>query len=181
MAKASLVVVLSEDVRHQNFIRQFLYRCNYGPHDIRFEPLPSARGSGEQWVRKRYASAVAAFRSRSSRAQTALIVAVDADTDTIQHRADQLANELLDANYQPRAPGERIVHLIPKRAIESWVQYLNGESANETTDYRNTKDLDQLIKPAAVLFYTWTRNGVAVPGNCLPSLKAAIPEAQRIA
>jgi hypothetical protein len=79
MGRPSQVVVLVEDERQQRFVRRYLYRVGYSTHDIRFDPLPAGRGSGAQWVLNRYTEAVMAYRSRSARAMTALVVAIDAD------------------------------------------------------------------------------------------------------
>ncbi len=80
MARVSQVIVLVEDERQQRFVRSYLQQLNFTPHDIRLEPLSSGRGSGEAWVRMQYAPAVKAYRARSARAQTSLVVAIDADT-----------------------------------------------------------------------------------------------------
>jgi hypothetical protein len=94
VARVSQVIVLVEDERHQRFVRAYLQQLSFTPHDIRLEPLPSGRGSGEAWVRTRYASAVRAYRARAARAQTALVVAIDADTGEGARRARQLEESL---------------------------------------------------------------------------------------
>ena len=65
MGNLARIVVLAEDIRHQSFVRRYLYQLDYKTHDIRFESLPSGRGCGEQWVRQRYANAVAALNCRA--------------------------------------------------------------------------------------------------------------------
>jgi hypothetical protein len=135
--------------------------------------LPSGRGSGEQWVRKRYATAVNAFRQRSTRATTWLIVAIDADTGTVDRRLRQLS----DAT--PRAEDEAIAHLIPKRHIETWILCLCGEEVDEETDYHG-REVDGQIKTAASSLFDWSRPNAAPPASCIPSLRVAIPEVQRL-
>jgi ATPase subunit of ABC transporter with duplicated ATPase domains len=61
------IVVLGEDIRHQSFVRRYLYQLDYKTHDMRFESLPGGRGCGEQWVRQRYANAVGSYREISAR------------------------------------------------------------------------------------------------------------------
>jgi hypothetical protein len=171
MSKPSLVIVLAEDERHQRFIRNYLLRLNYPARTIRNEPLPAGRGAGEQWVRERYSKAVQAYRARAARTQTALIVVIDADKHEVRHRLQQLPTPL---------DGERIVRLIPKRNIETWILCLTGTDVDEETDYRHHPDIDQKIKPAAIEFFQWSRPNAAPPERCVPSLSSAIPEVRRL-
>ena len=180
MSKASLVIVLAEDERHQRFVRHYLGRLGYERHDLRFEALPSGRGSGEQWVRERYGPAVEVYRERVVRAKTALIVVIDADIAAVTDRLQQFKKSLEDRGLNPRADREAIVHLIPKRHVETWVLCLNGQAVDEETDYSRNADVEHFIQPAALEFFAWTREGAAVPPHCIPSLKAAIPEMQRL-
>ncbi len=165
-------MVLGEDKRHQNFVRRYLKRRRYGG-EIRLENLPSGRGCGEQWVRENYARAVGAYRARSSKAKTALTVIIDADTNDVSRRVRQL-KEALGSNE--RKDGEAIVHLIPKRHIETWILHLIGTPVNEDSDYHNEK-VDDLIPEAAANFHEWTAQA---PANCLPSLRVGIEETKRL-
>jgi hypothetical protein len=170
VSRASQVIVLAEDRRHQNFVRRYLYRVGYERHDIRLEDLPNGRGCGEQWVRERYAKAVARFRAR--RARTALVVVVDADTHSVTDRLGQLPGN--------RSPEEAIAILIPKRHIETWILCLNGGTVNEESDYR-AQAIDHLIKPAALAVWAWARNAATtVPLRCVESLRTALAELRRI-
>jgi hypothetical protein len=72
-----------------------------------------------------------------------------------------------------------IVHLIPKRNIETWILHLSGEDVDEEARYRG-RDVDSRIAPAALKFYELTRANAPIRDNCLPSLLTAIPEAQRL-
>jgi hypothetical protein len=135
MDRASQVIVLAEDERHQQFARRYLEQLGYSRREVRFEDLPAGRGCGEQWVRDRYAKAVLAYRWRSTRAQTALIVAIDSDRGDLNRRFRQLREALVSAAQEPRAERERIAHFIPKRNIETWILCLNGHDVDEETDY----------------------------------------------
>jgi len=100
MSKPSLVIVLAEDVCHQRFIRHCLKQQNYERHQMSFEPIPGSRGGDAvKWVIERYAKEVQAFRTRSARAGTALIVAIDADTETVEHRTRHLARALAEGAW----------------------------------------------------------------------------------
>jgi hypothetical protein len=182
MSRPSQVIVLVEDRRQQTFVRRYLERSNYRTDQIRFEPLPAGRGSGEQWVREQYARNVDAYRARAARAATALVVVIDADTAPMGRRVEQLDESA------PRRPEERISHLIPRRNIETWVLCLNGRRpdgnpVNEDEDYKaheDARDIDQQIKPAAETFFNWSRPGTLVPAHCLDSLQRAIREIRRL-
>jgi hypothetical protein len=165
-------MVLAEDTRHRNFVRKYLKRRRYDG-EIRFENPPSGRGCGEQWVRENYARAVGAYRARSSKAKTALIVVIDADTNEVSRRVRQFKDAL---GNDPRKDDETIVHLIPKRNIETWILHLNGEQVDEETDHHN-REVDGMILTAAAVFLEWTAQP---PTDCLPSLSAAIQETQRL-
>lgn len=174
------MIVLAEDARHQGLMRRYLYRLGHSPHDIRFEDLPAGRGCGEQWVRDRYARAVKAYRQRSARARTALIVAIDADRGDLEGRLRQLREALEHADMAARADTEAIAHLIPRRSVETWILCLSGRPVDEIADYSQAEDVDGLIPTAALTFYAWSRVNATPPGHCVPSLLAAIPEVRRL-
>jgi len=168
------VAVLAEDERHQGFVRRYLYRLGYSGHDLYPDPLPSGRGCGEQWVRERYATAVGTYRARSKHARTALIVAIDADKAGLGQRRRQFSG------LPRRGDDERIVHLIPKRNIETWILCLSGRQVDEETDYSRDAAVDDFIATAADRFFEWSRTNAPIPGSCIPSLSAAIPEIRRL-
>lgn len=178
--KASQVVVLAEDERHQMLVRRYLYRLGYSVHSLRLVELPSARGSGEQWVRDRYAKEVKAYRARSARALTALVVVIDADTGDVTRRLRQLNESLDNAALAGRMIGETIAHLIPKRSIETWILCLSDLNVDEINDYRDEAGIDERIPPAALKLFAWSRPGATISTHCVPSLLAAIPEVQRL-
>jgi hypothetical protein len=155
-------------------------RLGHSLHQLKFESLPSGRGCGEQWVRKHYATQVAAYRSRSSRAQTALIVAIDANGGDVERRLRQFQDALAKADLPPRSDGETIIHLIPRKNIETWVLCLNGIVVNEFDDYTRERDMDQQFQRAAATLFDWSRPNAVPALNCVPSLHAAISELRRL-
>jgi hypothetical protein len=172
--------VLAEDRHQQTFVRRYLERLQYSSRQIQLEPLPGDRGSGEQWVRLRYAKNVVAYRSRASSAATALVVVIDADTAPVNRRIEQLRHALAEAGTRPARPNEKIAHLVPKRNIETWILCLNNSDVNETDDHRHEAGIDDQIKPAAEEFFNWSRPNVVPPVHCVPSLRSAIPEVKRL-
>jgi len=180
VSKPSQVVVLAEDQRHVRMVRHYLYRLGHTRHDIRVEDLPSGRGCGEQWVRDRYAKAVRTYRGRSGRAKTALIVAIDADMGDVGRRVRQLREALEQRGLAARTDVEVIVHLIPKRNVETWILCLNDRPVDEISDYSGEAGVDGLIPRAAVTFFEWSRPNTTPPAHCVPSLLEAIPEIRRL-
>jgi hypothetical protein len=181
VAKASRVTVLVEDARTQRLVVRYLIRCGYGTHEISAEPLPAGRGgSGEKWVRDRYGIQVAACRRRCAKARTALIVAVDADTESVSTRLQQFGRALHDAGIPPRASDEAIALLIPKRNVETWILCLAGDTVDEVTDYKSDPKIAGLIPAAAVTLFEWSRSTAAAPDHCVPSLRLAVAELARL-
>jgi hypothetical protein len=175
----SQVVILAEDQRHSSFVRSYLKKRGFLNHQITVEPLPAGRGCGEQWVRERYGKSVGACRWRSARAQTALVVIVDADIGSVERRTRQLSDGLVQDDIMRRSDEERIAHLIPKRNIETWILCLSGNQVDEDSDYRAEK-IDGKIVSAAAVFFDWSRRNAQVPPRCVPSLRLAIPEIRRL-
>lgn len=182
MNRPSQVVIIGEDDMHLNFVCRCLYRIGVNRHQISRRRSPFARGAGEQWVRKNYAKEVRAYRSRSKRAETALIVVIDADNLEVTGRLLPLGKALEENGLQPRDSSEQILHLIPKRNIETWLHCLNGKIVSETEDYKknNTTAFVPLITPAAETLFAWTRPNASVPNHCIPSLSLAILEMKRL-
>ena len=133
--RVTQVVLLCEDRQHEAFARRFLERQGVGRRQIRVERSPTGRGSGEQWVRRAYAREVQAFRSANYIQSRALIVMIDEDTSSTIDRQQTLECALDDAKLPRRGDGERIIHVLPARNIETWLAYLSGEDVNEGKTY----------------------------------------------
>jgi hypothetical protein len=101
LGKPSEIIVLVEGERDQRFVRNYLVRLQINKRAIRRVALPAGKRSGEQHVREKYAEQVRAFRWRSTRANTWLVLAIDADTSDVAFRARQLARELLAHDLPP--------------------------------------------------------------------------------
>jgi hypothetical protein len=120
------------------------------------------------------------YRRGSAGASTALIAVVYADTGTVRNIASQLAAISRESNSIARRPSEAIVHLIPKRNIETWILFLNGQPADEVTDYRHESGLEPLIAPAALQYLALSREGAGKRDECLPSIEASFAEFKRL-
>lgn len=182
MNKAAYFIVLAEDWRHQQLVRRYLVRrFQCSRYDIHPIDLPSGRSAGEQWVRENYPRQLEAWRNRSAHARTALIVVIDADTNTVANRQQQLRRSAQEAGVAARGDDDAVVHLIPKRNVETWILCLTGETVNESGDYKHAPaDFNSLFKRSADTLYDWSRPNAQIPAGCVPSLRDGMVELQRL-
>jgi hypothetical protein len=182
VARPSLVIVLVEDSRHQQFVRRYLRRCGLEQHAMRFVPYPAGARSGEQWVRERFAVEVEAYRRRRAHAETTLIVLIDADDLSVQERLAQLDRCLDEARAARVRPDvEQIARLVPKRNIETWILCLNDVPVDEETDYKRTRnDWTTLIRSGIETLYGWTRRNAQPPVSSISSLRLGVAELKRL-
>ena len=130
-----LAVVLCEDTQTECFIRRFLVKRDWNRRQIRTETLPAGKGSGLVWVREKFVKELKAYRSRSTRAATCLIVASDADDKTVEERIQTFKNACVEASVPFRKEGERVIFVIPRRNLETWLAYLRDQAVNEVDTY----------------------------------------------
>lgn len=127
------IVLLCEDSQHEAFIRRFLKGMGCNTRELRVEKSPSGRGAADQYVRNRFPKELEAYRHR--RAMSALIAMIDADGNEVQGRISELKQECQSEGVLFRGPDEAVAIAVPKRNIETWIHYLNGEQVNETDKY----------------------------------------------
>ena len=170
------IVVICEDKTTAVFIRRYLEAIGYELRKVRFLTSPSGRGAGEAYVRVNYAIELAQYRKRNP-AYWRLIVHVDADTGTIQAHEEELAAVAIASGQPPRLPNEGIVHLIPKRNIETWIHSLLGNLADEVDDYKllyKKQSENSYCQPAATKLVESVRDTNF--STDLPSLQSAVVE-----
>jgi hypothetical protein len=109
-----------------------------------------------------------------------LIVIIDADMETTQHRWLQLSDALKSASLNDRRDDEPTVVLIPKRHVETWIRALLGDHVDELADYTRPTPTAKEIKDAASQLYVWTRPSAAPRPTSPPSLRASLPEWRKI-
>jgi hypothetical protein len=150
-------------------------------HQMTIVPFPSGKGSAEQSVRARFAKEVSAYRHRSARAATALIVMIDADAHTVDERLAQLAQALREAGSPALQDDESVARLVPKRNVETWILCLNEHRVDEATDYKDRSlDWNELVPKAAEALFQWTRPNAHLPGHCVDSLHRGVNELRRV-
>lgn len=177
------IVIVVEDQEQQNLVYRYLEQCHPGLsfRECRFERSARGSGSGEQFVRNRYSAEVKEHRRRVGKGASALLVVmVDADVGTTQHRASQLSDALQAAGMENRGDDELIFVFIPRRHVETWIRALLGCQVNEVTDYTKPTPTPKDIKNAATKLYEWTRPGAGPGAASPPSLTDSLPEWRKI-
>ncbi|MCF2149654.1 hypothetical protein IQ276_025125 [Desmonostoc muscorum LEGE 12446] len=169
------IVILCEDKQQEVFARHFLKKRGFIlDKNLRITICP--KGAGEQFVRKRYPAEVKAYRSKNYLSGM-LVVLIDADKKTVEERLKQLDDALREDSQQIRQPQEAIAIFIPKRNIETWIHYLQGETVDEETEYSKFTN-ESACKPSVENLLNQCYQGL--DENAPPSLQAACGELQRI-
>ena len=121
------ITILCEDKQHESFIRRFLKKRNRRVYTV----SRSDSGAGDQYVRDNYPAYLDAIRKRNG----ILVVMIDGDNYSIAERLKQLNDACTQSGVSPRNTSDKVAVFIPKRNIETWLAYLDGERVNETDRY----------------------------------------------
>ncbi|MDZ7961570.1 MAG: hypothetical protein RMY34_27440 [Aulosira sp. DedQUE10] len=170
------ILLLCEDRQQEVFARYFLKKRGF--NSIRSLVCPDGSQAGEQYVRLNYPKELQTYRSKASYLSIGLVVVIDADKKTFQERLKQLDDALIENSQQPRQPNEAIAIFVPKRNIESWIHYLQGETVDKETEYPKFTKNESACKPYVESLVNQCYQGW--DANAPPSLQAACGELQRI-
>ena len=133
LSKTHKYTVLCEDKLTHCYIRRFLLAQGISGRKIFPLPLP-ADGCGEQYVREKFPKYLQALRSKNYDSNV-LVVAIDADKKTPQERKNQLNKACESVNVSDRSESDKLLIFVPKRNIETWIKYFDGETVDEEQDY----------------------------------------------
>ena len=127
--KGSQIYILCEDKSHYHFAKKYFELKGFNKRNIRGEHNPKgiSVGSGAEFVKNHYLEQVDIFKNKGKRLDYILVVIVDDDTKNNLQNIHQLYTPLLN---------EKILIFSPKRNIESWFHYINGNSISESSDYK---------------------------------------------
>src|SRR5262245_5670710 len=128
--------VLVEDRALERFVRECLYVLGVHTREIRIVAYTAGRGSAKQWIDREYPIQVEAHRRRSSE-NIGLVVATDADQQTVQQRVVRLGEVLQAASRNARGPDERIAIWVPRWNIETWLLFLSGSGVDESANHKS--------------------------------------------
>lgn len=178
------VVVLCEDETHFNFVRHFLLRKGVVSRSEQIIERIARPGCGEQFVRLNLPLELDACRKQNRKGAFALLIVVtDADTHSVDEREQQLKDACsiskLTAQEGYIKPNEPVIVFIPRRNIETWLKLLDGQSVDETTNYKQHGAKTQRCKPQAIVLFNHCQQQTAPP-HAVASLNAACGEYRRI-
>ena len=173
------IVVLCEDLAQYRFAYRSLVKCGWRPDQISQNMSPRGYGSGFTYVLDNYPAEVRANRTRSK--ERGRLLLIDADKEPRGGREEQLAGRLKEAGMGPRGIQERIALWVPRRQLETWINYLTHGDADEETDYkRENRYTDKDYKVAVRQFVQCLKKQRALSSTVIPSLKNAMVEFGRL-
>jgi hypothetical protein len=159
-------------------------RCGLKTEEPYLKSVVASRmqhGGNVDWVLRAFPFQLHACRQRAKKAKTLLIALVDADKFTVDQRRRQLDDRLQQAGYEELNATDPVVLLIPRWEVETWICSLLGKTVTEDDDCKGwVKPTRDEIRQAARTAYEWARENATPGPTCVPSLKAALPEWQKI-
>jgi hypothetical protein len=136
VSRAVQLVLLCEDTQHETFARRFLAKAGWSIRRLRVEKSPKGRGSAAQYVRERFPTELAAYRSNRNRVAQALVVFVDGDKAGVAGRLKEFDNACEGEQIEPRKQEDSVLMIVPVWNIETWLAYLDGTMVDESkSDY----------------------------------------------
>ena len=163
------IIVVCEDRAHQHFVRYFLrayYNWTQGhvAQVLRFSKFPYDGRGGD--AKKHVTSTYARERNELPRNKI-LIAVIDADDKTVLDRHAQL----------PRSSNEKIVHVIPKWSIDTWIDHALGQDVAEDVQWKQRAKVDKnKIRIAAKNLANRTKASDTCPPNAPDSIVSALSE-----
>lgn len=172
------IVILCEDRQQEVFARYFLKKRGFTGR-VRANICPEGSQAGEQYVRTHYPEEVKAYRQKRNQVSIGLVVLIDADTGTLAARLNWLASVLDEHEQENRGSNEAIAIFVPKRNIETWIHYLQGETVNEEDAYARFKNNEAVCKKPVedLADRCYSQSS---PEDAPRSLQAACGELQRL-
>jgi hypothetical protein len=134
MSRSVQLVLLCEDTQHETFARRFLEKAGWATRRLRVEKSPKGRGAAAQFVRERFPTELAAYRSNRNRVAQALVVFIDGDKTGVADRLKELDKACEGEQIEPRKQDDNVVIIVPTWNIESWLAYLDGTTVDESKD-----------------------------------------------
>ena len=169
--KVSLVICC-EDKQQECFARRFLKGVSWDYRQLFFRMSPDSKGSGEQWVREKFAKELNIYHTKQW--TYAIIAIIDGDTKGVEGRITQFNNICREKRVPVRSNNDAVAIIVPTRNIETWIHYLNGETVDEETVYPKLK-CESECQPAVENLVTMCK-GNGISQDAPPSLHSACDE-----
>ena len=144
----------------------------WGNRQLRIEKSPAGRGSGEQWVREKYAGELKNYSKKT--VKYAIVTIVDGDNIGVQGRIQEFDNECSEQGVPVRSAADEVAIIVPTRNIETWISYLKGEDVDEDSIYSKLRYESECQPAVDELLKMCKASGL--PDDAPSSLKAACQE-----
>ncbi len=183
-SRVSKAVLLCEDQAHVRLTTAFLKKCGIEGLDRILRPRVASRlraGGNIGWVLDEFPGELRASRNRQKKAETLLIVMIDADHASVADRRRELNECAKKAGLEPIGADESVAILIPKRHIETWIRALLGHNVTEEEICKtNAAATKEEVRQAAEQLFAWSRPNAEPGPSCVPSLVEALPTWHRL-
>ena len=131
------VRILCEDKEHNSFVRAFFKSLGVGERKFDTCPLVDGKRSAEGHVRGLLPDALAEIRKTSENIFLVAVSDADKNNPNLADREKQWNEALRFGGFPEICEADRILRVIPKRNIETWFAWLDGEEAiDEAKDYK---------------------------------------------
>jgi hypothetical protein len=184
MSRADIMILCEDKVTDDFFCDFFMAYYDWSlsrtRRVVRRSNYPKGRrGAGEKHVRDAYAKELQAYRKNPQGRM--LVAVIDADSGTVDAHHRELDYEARqDSIGGPRKMGEAVIHVVPKRSIETWIAYFSGEQADEERTFRDKyRGKRDKIRDAAKKLAHCCKADQACDSQAPDSLQQALKEFQR--
>ena len=135
MSGPSSVIILGEDNAHVGSVYRAITR-EIGVDGGRVRKLPARAGRGDasKYVLDNVQKEANALRRGPASAR--LIVCLDADAITVEKRREELRDRVSIDGLDDQTRSGSIVYVVPKRNIETWLEFGRCQTVDEETNYK---------------------------------------------
>ncbi|GAB6141391.1 hypothetical protein JCM14076_21200 [Methylosoma difficile] len=163
------VFILCEDTVHYHFTRKYLQSLGFTRIRGDYKPKGRSTGSGAEFVKKQFEKELQTYLRKKNHLNYILVVVIDDDTKAHAKKLHQ---------HYSRLPSDTILIFSPKRNIESWFHYIEGNIVDETEDYKRLYQPSEPSKFAKKLKQNIC--SVSLPNDAPSSLHHACTELNRL-
>ncbi len=169
--------ILCEDAQMDSFINSFL-KCNNINTRKRYTiPIPAGEGSGEAFVRSHLPREVRMLHVKKY-INIVVIACTDADKLTVADREQKLVDQVKKEMPKWDYTNEMLLIWIPKREIETWIEYFKGGEVDEEMDFKHDGNPSSCKEEAEKMFFYCSSQEQYT--DVLPSLINAKKEFERV-
>ena len=171
-------VILCEDSQMNTFIRESLKCAGINARKIRTVKFPAGQGCGEQHVKMHFSEEVERLQSYNY-LRCALVVCIDADRNEYEERKRELVDSVKGVNIGWKPDDKMVMIWIPKREIETWIDFFGGNDPNEEMTFKHTGN-PMPCKKEAKKMSLYCQGVITLDDRKLPSLIQAKKEYERV-